>query len=249
MVKIREAVLEKETAIADYIDQHANTFSLDANLVRALITQESRFNGDISSPTGAFGFGQFTKIGAKQVQNISHMNPLAADLSEFTKEQASDPDVGIKAICATLWWLFERKYDDVINKRVQLEAVLTFYNAGGIPAALVIKHDGHANALSKIKKLPPHRISQSPVYAPEVLAWYVAWTDHFAKQEPVPVVTTAVEEKPVVVENDGDLNPSHAMLIKLLEGLAEADKSIDFTKNTGCSMTEVTLIFPGEGSE
>ena len=143
MGTFKQDMLDREEEIRHYIETYADLFDLDPNMIRAVIMQESFFVAEAVSPTGAYGYGQFTTIGAKQVQNISRMTEKAADLSEFTKHNADEPDAGIKAICATFWWLMYKKYRSVRDKKVQLEAALTFYNSGGIPAALVIKHGGH----------------------------------------------------------------------------------------------------------
>ncbi len=155
-VKIARDCQERERDVREFVEEHANTFDIDPNLVRALITQESRFKAEAVSPTGAYGLGQFTGIGARQVQNIADMSdcPDPLELDTFTKQDASQPDVGIKAICATLWWLFNKKYGRVDDKKVQLEAVLTFYNSGGRPAALVVKYGGHDKALPHIQAMP-----------------------------------------------------------------------------------------------
>ncbi len=244
MAKITGDLIEREKEIRKYIETYADLFDLDPNLIRGLITQESRFVGEAVSPTGAYGFGQFTNIGARQVQNISEMTEKAADLSDFVKKDADDPDRGIKAICATLWWLFNRKYARVSDKKVQLEAVLTFYNSGGRPAALVIKHGGHAEAVSAIKELPRNFQSQSVKYAPEVAVWFVTWHEHFVKL----AETTA----PASVGSNNPFDAGHIMdvryraLVEALLLLGKEDPSIDGIVSSRDGLTELTLIFPGE---
>lgn len=244
MAKITEELIQREQDVHFYIEKHAQAFDLDPNLIRGLITQESRFIAEATSPTSAYGYGQFTKIGAKQVQNIAAMTSKASDLNDFTKRDASDPDKGVKAICATLWWLFNVKYKDVEDRKVQLEAVLTFYNAGGRPAALVVAHGGHQNAVPHIKELPKSYQSQAVKYAPEVAAWFVAWHEHSQKVK--------VEEEPKVIEVNpfddvgGTMDVRYRALVQTLLLLAEKDESIDCLVDSQEGMTEVTLILPGE---
>lgn len=245
MVNISGQVLEREKEVSEFIERHAATFDLDPNLVRAIITQESRFVAEATSPTGAYGYGQFTSIGAKQVRNISAMLGVAADLANFQKADADKPDLGIKAICATLWWLFNRKYHAVSDKKVQLEAALTFYNAGGRPAALIVKHGGHAAALPFIKAMPNNFKSQSEKYAPQTAAWYVRW--HEIKKKAV--VTETHDPVPTVNpfdDKERSLDPKYRALVEALNLMARNDGSVDFIVNTREGMTEVTLIFQGE---
>jgi len=244
MVRISETSLKLEKAVSNFIEEYADLFSLDPNLGRALITQESRFVSEATSPTGAFGYGQFTGIGARQVQNIANMTELAADLADFTKRDADDPDKGIKAICATLWWLFNKKYPAVDDKKVQLEAVLTFYNSGGRPAALVVKHGGHDKAIAHIKALPRKWQSQAVRYAPEVAQWYIAWHElkKVKKEEPIKLS----DNRNPFDDQDQELQVKYRPLIEALVLLAREDEAVDVLINSRDNLTEVTLIFPGE---
>lgn len=250
MVALSEDVKKKERDVRPYIEEYAELFEIDPNLVRALITQESRFVANAVSPTGAVGYGQFTGIGAKQVQNISAMTPKAADLKNFTKQDADDENMGIKAVCATLWWLYYRKYPQVEGKKLRLEACLTFYNAGGKAAALVIQYGGHAQAVAAIKQLPSQYRSQADKYASEVFLWFVAWHD-FIEAEKKPV-TKPEEASPVLTNaNPFDnrtkkIDVRYKALIEALKLLADEDKDIDILTNTRDGLTELTLIFPGE---
>lgn len=233
MQTISKALQERERAVSSYIDSYANLFELDPNLIRALITQESRFVAEATSPTGAYGYGQFTGIGAKQVQNIAAITPRATDLNFFTKRDASDPDKGIKAICATLWWLFNKKYPNVEDKKIQLEAVLTFYNAGGIAAKEVIDAGGHEKALARLQNS-----SQATTYAPSVAQWYIAWHDFKKAQEPAP-------ENPF--EAQARILPAvYRALIDSLRCLPQGDPTVDVIIDSRNGMTEVSIIFPGE---
>ena len=243
MVNISESVLEREEEISEFIEKHAKTFNLDPNLVRALITQESRFVAEATSPTGAYGYGQFTSIGAKQVRQVAATNSDAADLIGFQKADADEPNEGIKAICVFLWWLFNRKYHKVTDKKVQLEAALTFYNAGGRPAALIVKHGGHAEALPFIKALPSNFRSQSTRYAPEVASWYVKW-HKIRKKQQAPVRPERTVNP--FDEKEKSLDTKYRALIEAINLMARNDESVDFIVNTRGGMTEVTLIFQGE---
>lgn len=247
MAKITAELEEREKEVRPFIEQYADLFDLDPNLIRGLITQESRFVAEATSPTGCYGYGQFSHIGAKQVQNIAEMTEKAADLADFTKQDADDPDRGIKAICATLWWLFNKKYARVQDKKIQLEAVLTFYNAGGRPAALVVKHGGHAEAVPHINNLPKNLRSQAPKYAPEVAVWFVAWHEHFVKlaetTAPAPIVPKPTNP---FDESTRTLDVRYRALVQALLLLANEDESVDSIVNSRDGLTELTLIFPGE---
>lgn len=248
MVKIRQSLLDREKEVRPYIEKYAHLFKLDPNLIRAVISQESRFVAEAVSPTGAYGLGQFTAIGARQVQNISRMTAAAADLSNFTKREADEADQGVKAICATFWWLLYRKYGKVTDKKIQLEAATTFYNSGGRPAALVIKHGGHAQAVEAIKQLSPRYQSQSVTYAPEVTSWFIAWHDYFERLRRAPAVKAPIK---VVAANPFDeveeaISPTHRALIKILQVMSLGDDSTDCIVNSRDGLTEVTLIFTGE---
>lgn len=245
LVRLSNQVKQLELEIRSHIEEHAKTFGLDPNLVRALITQESRFVSEATSPTGAFGYGQFTGIGSKQVQNIAAMSdcPSPQGLENFTKADADDPDLGVKAICATLWWLFNKKYGSVTDKKVQLEAVLTFYNSGGKAAALIVQYGGHDKALPFIKQLPSRYKSQSEKYAPEVAMWYVAWHEYLKPVEQAPSAdTNPFEHAPSSVKSNGH----YKALIEALRLLGEEDAKVDVMISSREGLTEVTLIVPGE---
>lgn len=244
MVKITTSVKELEKEINIFIEEYSNIFTIDSDLVRAIITQESRFIAEATSPTGAFGYGQFTGIAAKQVQNISKITVLAADLKDFTKQDANKPDEGIKAICATLWWLFNKKYNTINDKKIQLETVLTFYNAGGIPAALVIKHGGHDKAIEELKTLPKNIRSQSVEYAPQVAQWYIAWHELRKEQKETPIILS--DSKNPFDTKEQNLDIRYKALIETLRLLPGQDKSVDVYVNSRDNLTEVTLIFTGE---
>jgi hypothetical protein len=214
-------------------------------LVRGLISQESLFVADAVSPTNAFGYGQFTGIGARQVKNIAQMTGKAADLIDFTKADASDPDRGIKAICATLWWLFYKKYHRVQDKKIQLEAVLTFYNSGGRPAALVIKYGGHKEAIPYIEALPRNLQSQAAHYAPQVSAWFVRWYQHMQTE----VIAPIVDRPDPFNDTDTAFTAHYNALISSLLLMSSFDDDVDAIVNVQDGLTELTLIFPGEFSE
>lgn len=245
MVVIPEGVRKRELEVRSFIEAHAELFEIDPNIIRAIITQESRFFPNATSPTGAFGYGQFTNIGAKQVQNIAAMTPKAADLKNFTKQDADDADPGIKAICATMWWLYYRKYGDVEDKKVRLEACLTFYNAGGKAGNLVAQMGGHAEALPAIKQLNPAYRSQAEKYAPEVSLWFLAWHDLMtATAAPVPIEvpapTNPFEAKVPAGEN------RYKALVEALKVMGDTAEGVDVLIHSRDGLTELTLILPGE---
>jgi len=243
---ITEELLGREKEVREYIEKYANLFGLDPNLVRGLITQESRFLAEATSPTGAYGYGQFTYIGSQQVQEVAGMNPDASDLSKFTKWDADNPDQGIKAICAFLWWLFNKKYPNVEDKKVQLEAALTFYNAGGRPAALVVGYGGHNKALPYLKKLPSNVRGDSLKYAPEVAIWFIEWYEHMRKEA---AEATAVEITETVNPFDAavsKMDPKYRALVEALLLLDKVDDTVNSMVSVRDGLTEVSLIFPGE---
>ncbi len=234
---LSNGLIEREKQLSGTIEKYAKLFEIDPNVVRALMTQESAFVAEATSPTGAYGYGQFTGIGARQVyQNISQMDHRAEDLSDFRKNRASEPDMGIKAICATLWWLYHKKYANVEDQVVKLEAVLTFYNSGGKPAALVVRHGGHAKALPFIQQLPRNVKSQSEKYAPQVAAWYLKWHEHYKAIAPT---------APPVNEAPG-LGAKHGALVEALKLLGNEDETVDVLIDSRDGLTEVTIILPGE---
>ena len=242
MPALTTSLLEREKPLSETIERYAKLFKIDPNVVRGLMTQESAFIAEATSPTGAFGYGQFTGIGAKQVyQNISKMDRRAADLVDFRKSRASEPDMGIKAICATLWWLYHVKYKNVEDKVVRLEATLTFYNAGGKPAALVVRHEGHANAVPFIKQLPKKYQSQAGHYAPQVAAWYLKWHEHYKVVAP-----PAPAPAPVLEDDSPEIDAKYKALVESLKLLANADEMVDVLIDSRDDLTEVTIILPGE---
>ena len=245
MPALTDKLLGREKRISSNIEKYSKLFEIDPNLVRALITQESAFIPDATSPTGAYGYGQFTGIGAKQVyRDIAQMNEDAADLASFTKNQASDPDVGIKAICAYLWWLYHVKYANVKDKAVRLEASLTFYNAGGNPAVLVVRHGGHKNALPFIQQLPKNMRGQSEKYAPQVAAWFLKWHGYYKKEEDV--VTPPPVEVALPTGDVNELSAKHNALVAILKWVGSTDNDVDVFTNSRDGLTEVTIILPGE---
>lgn len=248
MVTLSKDVLEREKVVRGDVEEYSELFDLDPNLVRAVITQESRFIADAVSPTRAFGYGQFTTIAAKQVQLIATMTPKAADLANFQKSEANDPDRGIKAICAFLWWLIYKKYAQISDKKLQLEMALTFYNAGGRPAAIVLKHGSHAAAVSELKALPQEVRSQSDKYAAEVSMWYIAWHEHMKREAangaPVAEVPTPVSNP--LETRTSTLSPGHRALVEALRLMDERDAAVECNISKRDGFTEIVLILPGE---
>lgn len=142
-------------------------------LVTALIDQESRFDPQAVSHTGAAGLAQFTGVGRKDVRRLMTLREwdtrfrgddraLAARLANFNRPDAFDPPVAIEAAALYLASLLS-----AYNGHV--EAALTAYNAGGKPARIVLKAGSHQAALPQLLALPARVRSQSPEYAPEVL--------------------------------------------------------------------------------
>ncbi len=247
VLKIPSDVQEREAKVSHYIEEYAELASIDPNLVRALITQESRFIPDAVSPTNAYGFGQFTSIGARQVVEVAtiHKRELFGDLSDFQKKEASDPDRGIKAVCAFLWWLFYVKYRRIEDKALKLEAALTFYNAGGRAASLVIKHGGFSKAVPFIKQLPGRYRSQADRYAGEVSLWYVAWHELMEAREEAEAVPLRNPFDPRT-DSQFRLDPRYRALVEALKIAGENDPRIDVLIESRDGLTEIMLILPGD---
>lgn len=145
-----------------------------ASLLAGLIEQESRFDPLAESPTGAAGLGQFTGIGRAEVRRLMKIeewddrfspSPLKTKLADFTRQDAFVPGVAIEAAALFLASLLKKWSYNV-------EAALTDYNAGGVAARLVAQAGSHAAARRQLESLPSNQRSQSPTYAPEVLARY-----------------------------------------------------------------------------
>ena len=172
------------------------------------------------------------------------MDPRAADLADFKKSEANQPDKGIKAICATLWWLFHVKYANVEDVTVRLEATLTFYNAGGNPAALVVRHGGHSAALPFISQLPKSAKGQSEKYAPQVAAWFLKWHEHYKKE--AVVATPSPTEVPLPDSDTDELSAKHSALVAILKWIGSTDDTVEVSVNSRDGLTEVNIILPGE---
>jgi hypothetical protein len=170
----------------------------------------------------------------------------AADLSGFTKWDADNPDAGIKAICATLWWLFNKKYPGVEDKKIQLEAALTFYNAGGRPAALVVKYGGHNKALPYLKQLPSNVRGDSLKYAPAVAIWFIKWYEHMRVEAAEAVAVVPTETVNPFDEAVVKMDPKYRALVEALLLLDKVDDAVDSMVSVRDGLTEVSLIFPGE---
>lgn len=142
------------------------------SILLGLLDQESRFDPDATSPTGAAGIGQFTNSGIAEVKRLVAQpryarrydnEPRVRDiLSMLTKTSVRNASTGIEAAALLL--------AGNIEIWGGVEAALTAYNAGGVAAGLVRDAGSHAAALSALEALPDNRRSQSPEYAPGVLA-------------------------------------------------------------------------------
>ena len=246
---ITEAMRQKEKVTRPFVNKYSALMDLDPDVIRAIISNESHFVATATSPTGAYGYGQFTSIAVKQVQNIARMNPAVADLVNFSKAEASDPDRGIKAICATLWWLFHVKYASVSDKKTRLEAVLTFYNAGGKAAALVVKYGGHTQALPYIKtQLSPTERSQADVYVPRVIVWFIQWHEFFKSSDPLDSGITTPESTPDPVTSPSELPEKYKPLLEALQLLHNDTDGVSITTTSREGMTEINILIPGEYS-
>ena len=247
---ITDDLKEKEKALRPQIEKYSDLFQVDPNLVRAIITQESDFDPTARSKTGAYGFGQFTAVAAKQIQNIAAINPDAADLKTFSKSEADEVDLGIKAVCAMLWWLYYKKFPNVADKKTKLEACLTFYNAGGKASAMVVQAGGFSKALPAIKALDPMYRAQADTYAPAVIEWFIAWHDFIAAEKkttppPVPAPAAAPVANPFENQVKAD-SSKYKALIESLKLLPGQDPGLNISISVREGMTEVTVIFPGE---
>ena len=143
------------------------------HILRGLLYHESRFDPQAVSRTGAAGIGQFTGSGRAEVRRLMTIpewsgryageSTLASRLAGMTRTDAFDPYVGIEAAALLLASLLKKWGGNV-------EAALTDYNGGGVPARIVRDAGSHAAAKLRLQALPDNQRSQSPVYAPLVLA-------------------------------------------------------------------------------
>ena len=141
-------------------------------LLLGLIEQESRFDPEAVSPTGAIGLGQFTRIGREEVRRLMGMRKwkgryalverVSGILPILAREHMTDPLVSVEAAALLLASLVEKWSGDV-------EAALTDYNGGGVPARIVHRAGSHRAALVELRALPATQRSQSPEYSPGVL--------------------------------------------------------------------------------
>lgn len=124
-------------------------WGLPAHALKAMIQQESKFDTDARSSTGAIGLGQFTGVAVKEVRRIAKMSKyksgyagqsnLLSRLQTFTKTRArDDPATAIEASALYLKFLLDQNNGN-------LDAALTHYNAGGKMAYYVRKY-GYENA-------------------------------------------------------------------------------------------------------
>lgn len=145
----------------------------DESLLIGLLWHESRFDPAAVSWTGAAGIGQFTGIGRAEVRRLMTLSQwsdryageagLATRLKYFQKADAFVADICIEASALLLASLIRKWSGNV-------EAALTDYNAGGTAAGIVSRYGSHAAAKQALVDLPDNQRSQSPVYAPTVLA-------------------------------------------------------------------------------
>lgn len=174
--------------ISPLIEKAAKRWGVDANLVRALIQKESKFDPQAISYTGALGLGQFTGICRKSVRLamtkdrfLNKFDTKDSDdmkirwaLKTFGDGQCMTPVFAVEAVALYLskkmtdYKALAKKSYKSASEQAILEAVLTHYNAGGAMAREVLKHGSHAKAKAEGVLTG----SQAKVYAPRLLKYY-----------------------------------------------------------------------------
>ena len=154
------------------LDKTHPTGHTGVSVLVGLFDQESKFDPTARSKTGAAGLGQFTMVAVDEVKRLIAMSKYrgrfdtttAGRLNSFSKDLAvSDPHLAIEAAALLMAELLRKWKGNV-------EAALTDYNAGGKAAGIVASAGSHSMAKATLENLDPREKSQSPVYAPEVVA-------------------------------------------------------------------------------
>lgn len=99
-----------------YVNQYAQTYMLDTNLVYAVIRSESRFNKDAVSSIGACGLMQITE------ETFQWANQYIEDKDQKTYDLIFDPQVNIQYGCCILKILLSEFQDE--------KTALAAYHAG-----------------------------------------------------------------------------------------------------------------------
>jgi soluble lytic murein transglycosylase len=99
----------------EYVRVHAREHHLDPALLAAVIYQESKFNSDAKSSSGAIGLMQLTPSTAEGIAIRTHGNA-------FRTSDLYDPDLNIRY---GAWYL-----DNLFKKYGSERLVLAAYNAG-----------------------------------------------------------------------------------------------------------------------
>ncbi len=121
------------------IAKYADSYSLDRTMVASLINEESSFNPNAVSKTGAIGLMQITPSTGYFV---------ASQLGETNYDDSKlfDPETNIKYGCYYLKYLRE--------KFVDTKVVLTAYNAGETTVRLWLKNKEYSTDGVTLSKVP-----------------------------------------------------------------------------------------------
>jgi membrane-bound lytic murein transglycosylase F len=98
----------------DLIKQYSDSLGWDWLMLASLICQESRFNPDVTSPSGAYGLMQIM--------------PLTAELLKI--DVNASPENNIRAGVTYIKWLDELLKNKIADKDERIKFIMASYNAG-----------------------------------------------------------------------------------------------------------------------
>lgn len=141
---------------AHYIEAAAREFSLDANLLYAIMETESHFNPFAVSRTGALGLMQIMPERAGR----DAMKLLTGVSRAPTQAELIDPKTNIRLGAAYLALLQQHYLKAIEHPRSREYAVIAAYN-GGASRAIAVFSDNPPQAMRSINALPPQMVYDS----------------------------------------------------------------------------------------
>ena len=134
------------SAYDELIKRHSKKLGWDWRLIASLICEESRFNPDISNPSGAYGLMQ--------------LMPSAYQKFAHDSADISNPDVQMSAGIKHVDYLKKHTPETITDTSVIVHYVLMGYNAGHGHSedayALTMKHTGNPNSWENLAKYMEH---------------------------------------------------------------------------------------------
>lgn len=134
------------SAYDDLIKKHSKKLGWDWRLIASLICEESRFNPDISNPSGAYGLMQ--------------LMPSAYQKFAHDSADISNPDVQMAAGIKHVDYLKKRAPETITDTSVIVRYVLMGYNAGHGHSedayTLAQKHTGNPNSWKNLAQYMEH---------------------------------------------------------------------------------------------